>query len=122
MWLKLPFNASGWQKEDPAFRIFIHNEDQMHFPKIDEIYGSDFIIIKMEEQIRLMQKGQKQENVHFEQNFKLRRTRWKTLDTQKKRCDNTNRPADISECIRHFFERKINCSMGLEGGKPTVKR
>ena len=131
MWLKLPLNISGWQKKEAQFRIFIHNKDQMHFPKIDEIYGSDFIIIKMEEQIKLMQKGQKQENnnnndtqenIHFEQNFKLRRTRWKMLDTEKKRCDNTDRPADTTECIRRFFESKVNCSMGLDGGKPTIKR
>ena len=122
MWLKLPLNISGWQKQDAAFRIFIHNKDQMHFPKIDEVYGSDFILMKMEEQIRLMQKEKKQENVHFIQSFKLRRSRWKSLDTPKKRCDNTDRPAHTTQCIRTFLEGKVNCSMGLEGGRPTVKR
>ena len=131
MWLKLPLNISGWQKEDADFRIFIHNKDQMHFPRIDEIYGSTFIIMKMDEQIRLMKKEKTQENaqkekelenVNFNQNFVLRRTQWKTLDTPRKRCDNTNRPADTTECIRRFLESKANCSMGLEVGKPTVKR
>ena len=92
----------------------------MHFPKIDRVFGSEFISIDLTEKYEeAVNKGWKNQ-VHFEQTFELSRTHWKTLDTPGKRCDDKKAIANTTQCIAHFVENTIGCSMGMDGGNPSV--
>ena len=105
-----------------GFNIFIHNKGQMHFPKVDKIFGSEFISIDMTEKFKQAKKEERFKQVAFRQTFELSRTRWKTLDTPAKRCDDTDASPNTTECITHFVENTIGCSMGMDGSNPSVAK
>ena len=83
----------------------------MIFPKNDLIFGSAYVY-----------KFLKQGN-NFFQAFAITRTRWKTLDTPDKRCDEDRRTeAKTTMCITRSIDKLIGCSMGLSGSDPAAKR
>ena len=60
---------------------------------------------------------------YYDQHFTLTRIRWKTLDSDVKRCDeDTTLKANTTECITHHLEDKIGCSMGLSGSDQKLQR
>ena len=88
----IPWN---WDNE---FSLFVHNKGQMYFPKTDEIFGSHHMSIT----VTKVKKG------YYDQHFTLTRIRWKTLDSDVKRCDeDTTLKANTTECITHHLEDKI---------------
>ena len=103
----IPWN---WDNE---FNLFVHNKGQMYFPKNDEIFGSHHMSIT----VNKVNKG------YYDQHFTLTRIRWKTLDSEFKRCDeDTTLEANTTECITHHLEDKIGCSMGLSGSDQKLQR
>ena len=105
-----------------GFKIFIHNKGQMHFPKVDKIFGSEYISIDMTEKFRQAKKEERFQQVAFRQTYELSRMRWKTLDTPEKRCDDKNMSPNTTECITHFVENSIGCSMGMARGSTSVMK
>ena len=85
----------------------------MYFPKIDEIYGSEFIYLKVDEAMNAA-------NTSYMQSFKMRKTHWKALDTPDKRCDEGYSEANTTHCLTSYLERTVGCSMGLSGGNPHM--
>ena len=81
----------------------------MYFPKIDEIYGSEFIYLRVDEAMHTA-------NTSYVQSFKIRKTHWKALDTPEKRCDEEYSEANTTQCLTSYLERTVGCSMGISGG------
>ena len=96
--------------------IFVHNRDQMYFPKTDAIYGSNFQSVKINQELL------KNNNSLFVMDYSVKRTHWKALDTQDKRCDASNSPGNVTQCVTHYLEYTIGCSMSLAFRDPKVKR
>ena len=99
------------------FMILVHNKGQMHFPKPDNIFGSDYIVLDIAEIIR----KEKLNETGLYQYFELERTFWKSLDIPEKRCDLEN-TALTTKCITSFLEQNIGCSMGLAESDTDVER
>ena len=99
------------------FMILVHNKGQMHFPKPDNIFGSDYVIVD----IRDILLEEKLNDTGLYQYFELERTFWKSLDTPEKRCDMKN-TVNTTKCMTNFLEQTIGCSMGLAEGNPDLER
>ena len=84
----------------------------MYFPKRDEAFGS-FYIYKM---------MAKHEGWMNHQKYRIERTHWKTLNTEKQRCDNENATNNTTKCITRYIEKTIGCSMGMYGTDQDLKR
>ena len=98
---------------DVRFKLFVHNKHQMYFPKDDEIFGSYYNYFDYGP----LKKG------FYQQTFTVSRTRWKTIDISNKRCDaDTHFEPNTTECITHYLEEKIGCSMGLKSSNKNVDR
>ena len=95
------------------YYIFIHNKDQMYFPKIDQIYGSYYFYLDFSEMENYSCLGKQ---------YTLLRTHWKNLDKDRNRCDERNTEAQTTNCITQFLEQNVKCSMGLKGGSIDIKR
>ena len=80
----------------------------MYIPKQDEAFGSFCIY-------RMMTK-------HEGKIYRIERTRWKTLNTEKQRCDNENATNNTTKCITRYIEETIGCSMGMYGRDQDLKR
>ena len=89
----------------------------MYFPKPDNIFGSDYMILDIAE---IIQKENLNETGLY-QYFELQRTFWKSLDTPEKKCDMKNKGL-TTKCITNFLEQTIGCSMGLAESDPGVER
>ena len=95
------------------YYIFIHNKDQMYLPKIDQIFGSYYVLLEIPE---------KRRGTCNAQGYKLGRTHWKTLDKESNRCDERKTTAKTTECITQYLEQNLNCSVGLQGNNKKIKR
>ena len=99
------------------FLIFVHNKGQMYFPKLDNIFGSDFLILDIAE---IIQKKNLNKTGLY-QYLKLERIFWKSLDAPEKKCDRKNKGL-TTKCITNYLEQSIGCSMGLAESNPAVER
>ena len=86
----------------------MHNKDQMYFPKSDEIYGSNYQLIKINEE--LVKKNVSQ----FHMDYFVKMTHWKALDTPNKRCDASNSAGQVTPCITSYLENTMS--------DPKIKR
>ena len=100
--------------------LFIHNQDQMYFPKIDNIFGSDGKFIQLDR--ARMEAKPKGMGYLISQSWKIKKTHWKALDTASKRCTRDDTKAKTTKCLTHFLEHKIGCSVGLPLGDNQVRR
>ena len=101
-----------------SFRVYVHNKGQMLFPRRDNIFGSHSYALDWDpEEVTI----KNQKFISFRQHFELERTRSKTIDTPKRRCDAENK-AKTTECIAKFLEDSIGCSMGLAGSRSEAER
>ena len=110
--IELPENSS----HASYIAIFVHNKDQMYIPKSDEIFGSTFQSIKINEELL------KNNDSYFLMDYKVKRTHWKALDIQSKRCDPSNSPGNATQCITSYLENTIGCSMNLALSDPKMNR
>ena len=94
----------------------MHNKDQMYVPKSDEIYGSTFQSIKINEE--LVKKNVSQ----FHMDYRVTRKRWKALDTPNKRCDASNSAGQVTPCIKSYLENTLGCFMNFALSDPKLKR
>ena len=83
----------------------------MYFPKLDEIYGSEHIYLRVDKTI---------EHQIYYQAYKMTKTHWKALDTPDKRCDDSYSEANTTQCITRYLEHTIGCSMGLAGSDKQI--
>ena len=109
--MKLLFNVL-W--DNFGLYIFIHNKDQMYFPKIDRIFGSDFIYIQVAKPNGT--------GYFIMQHYNMAKTHWKALDNPLKRCRSDNNKANTTQCLTQFLEHNIGCSIGLAKSDTQVKR
>ena len=98
MYLPVPKEYESW-----GYFAFIHNKNQMYFPKVDGIYGSDLIFITFAD----IKTG------CLNQAHKIEKTHWNALDTPSKRCDPSSSGAKTTECLTRYLEHTIGCSMGM---------
>ena len=84
----------------------------MYFPKVDEIYGSDLIYLKVDKPLNL--------TTIYHQTYKMTKTHWKAVDTPDKRCDDSDSEANTTQCITSYLEHKIGCSVGLAGSDKEI--
>ena len=115
--MKLEFNVL---MDNFGLFVYIHNKDQMYFPKIDRIFGSDFIHLKINS-LRMKAKPNGTGYI-IEQYYAMAKTHWKALDTPLKRCRSDNVKANTTQCLTQFLEHKIGCSIGLAKSDAQVKR
>ena len=97
------------------FYIFIYNKDQMYLPKIDQVFGSYYLLLRIPQ--KYIGTGH-----CLAQEYKLGRTHWKTLDKESNRCDEVKTEAKTTECITRYMEKNLKCSMGLQGSDGKIKR
>ena len=97
--------------------IFLHNKDQMYFPKLDETYGSSVQTIKFKKELI-----EKNASSMFMMDYQVKMTHWKALDTEEKRCDNSNSAGNVTGCIAKYIEKEIGCSMNLALSDLNVER
>ena len=95
-----------------AFFFFIHNKGQMYIPKQDEAFGSFYFYITMITRPKY----------HGEQKYRIERTHYKTLRTEKQRCDDRVDVANTTTCITQYIEQTVGCSIGMYGTESTVQR
>ena len=88
----------------------------MYFPKSDEIYGSNFKSIKINEELLKNNVSQ------FLMDYDVKRTHWKALDTQNKRCDSSNSQGNTTQCVTNYLENNIGCSINIALGNSILKR
>ena len=94
------------------FAFFIHNRDQMYLPRQDQLFGSYYFPVGMPTD----------KEVFTIASYELERTHWKTLNTEKDRCDETDSEANTTKCITQFLEQSVGCSMGSYGADPSMER
>ena len=114
--IKIHFNIIG---EDFGLYIFLHNKDQMYVPKINRVFGSEFMYLKVDS---ALMKEKSNPGYYVHQNYKMTQTQYKALDTPLKRCTYDNKEANTTRCLTHFLEQRIGCSMGLARSDPKVAR
>ena len=112
----LSFNVPEEKKPFGLF-LFIHNKDQMYFPKIDKIFGSEGKFVQLDMKTKQEGTGQL-----ISQYYAIQKTHWKALDTPLKRCRTDNVKANTTQCLTHFLEHKIGCSVSLSGSDSQIKR
>ena len=96
------------EKENGVY-IFVHNKEQMIFPKFDGIYGSAYL------GKTVLTQG------HYSQTFSISRTHWKTLSNENKVCDeDLDKEANLTSCYTRYLEDTIGCSMGMLGSNDEV--
>ena len=86
--------------------ILLHNRDQIYVPKMDEIYGSELIVLDLTPEMR-------KAGTTAVKNYNLKRTHVKSLDNPTRRCDSNGSKANVTQCITRYLEQMIGCSMGL---------
>ena len=86
-------------------------------PKIDKIFGSDLIHMKVDESQR-----KSMASAYYLQYYKIMMTQWKALDSPTKRCDNDATEPNTTLCLTRYLEHEIGCSMGLAGNDPEITR
>ena len=96
--------------------LFVHNKNQMYFPKVDETFGSNFKSIKIKKEMV------ERNDSLFLVDYNLKMTRWKSMDTPNKRCDTSNSAASTTGCITKYVESTISCSMNLALGDSKLER
>ena len=82
----------------------------MFQPRADKIFGSDYTILEIEEQIK-ERLGNGTDTLYY-QYYEFARTHWKTLDTPEKRCNSENK-YNATKCITRFLENSMGCSMNM---------
>ena len=87
----------------------------MYFPKLDEIYGSSPHTIKIKKELI-----ERNASV-FIMDYEVKMMHWKALDTEDKRCDNSN-SGNVTGCIAKYIEKEIGCSMNLALSDLNVER
>ena len=98
------------EKENSVY-IFVHNKEQMIFPKFDGIYGSAYLAKTT------LNKWT------YAQTFSVSRTHWKTLSNENRVCDeDLDTEANLTSCYTRYLENTIGCSMGLLGSNDEVPR
>ena len=115
--MKLLFNVP-W--DNFGLYVFIHNKDQMYFPKMDRIFGSDFIYIEVDNP-RMKAKPNGTGYI-IKQHYNMAKTHWKAMDTPLKRCRSNKFTANTTQCLTQFLEHNIGCSIGLARSDTQVKR
>ena len=108
------FNISN---EDFSLYFFLHNKDQMYFPKINGVFGSDFTYLKLDRS-RLKDRN----TTGFYTFYTMKQTQWKELDTPRKRCKVGSAVANTTRCITQYLEDKVGCSMGIARSDPQLRR
>ena len=91
----------------------------MYMPKINRVFGSEFMYLKVDS---ALMKEKSNPGNHVYQYYKMTQTQWKALDTPQKRCTYDNKEANTTQCLTHFLEHRIGCSMGLARSDPKVAR
>ena len=99
--------------------IFMHDKGHMFQPRADKIFGSDYILMEMQEQIA-ERTGNGTDTLYY-QYHEFGRTHWKSLDTPEKRCDSENK-YNATKCITHFLESSMGCSMSMAESDREMKR
>ena len=110
-----PLIAIRIPEDHYKFLFFVHNKDQMYFPRRDEAFGSFFFS-------KRFPSPSAYEKRTYVQNYRLDRTRWKTLSTKYNRCDEGTSIVTTTTCITQYLEHTIGCSMGLHGNEQNLKR
>ena len=100
--------------------FFIHNKDQMYFPKIDKIFGSYGKLVQLDGG-RMRAKPQGTGYLVI-QPFEIQKTHWKALDTASKRCRGDSNKANTTGCLTQYLEQTIGCSIGLPQSDKQVRR
>ena len=66
-----------------GLNVFMHNKDQMYIPKIDKIFGSEFLSLQVDS--ARMKKAKEQGTAyHISTVYNMAKTHWKSLDTHLK--------------------------------------
>ena len=89
----------------------------MYPPKIDKIFGSDLIHLKVDDSLRKVKAS-----AYYHQSYKIMMTQWKALDSPTKRCNNDATEPNTTLCLTQYLEHEIGCSMGLAGSGPEIIR
>ena len=110
----LHFNT---HEDDFSLYLFLHNKDQMYMPKLNGVFGSDFMYLKVG---KARMRDGNSTGIHAF--YKMKQTLWKALDTPQKRCINNNKKANTTQCLTMYLEDKIGCSMGLARSDKNVER
>ena len=84
----------------------------MYFVKKNNPFGSYYFYLEMPND----------REVKWYTSYQLERTRWKTLNTENERCDDTDSDPNMTKCITGYLERSVGCSMGLHGTDPDMER
>ena len=79
---------------------------------MDEIYGSELILLKVDDA--------PPNHKVYHQSYKFRKTYWKALDTPEKRCDESSLEANTTQCITRYLEQTVGCSLGLAGSDKQI--
>ena len=109
MWIKLSIpNDLQW------YHITVHNMNQMYLPETDQVFGSYYFYLKIPKPHK--------NGTCLIRDYELTRTRWKTLDKQRNRCDAGEAEAKTTHCITNHLENALNCSIGLQGSNVEIKR
>ena len=98
-----------------VYWILLSNKNQL-FHNTKQLFGSADFMLDMS---GIM--GTTKAN-HFIQGWKIRRARWKLLDTPSKRCDMSNTEANTTRCLTQYMEETVGCSMGLARSDPALER
>ena len=105
-----------------GLQIFIHNRDQMYFPKMDKIFGSDYMSLQVDS-ARVKRGINEGKNFYIMTTYKVAKTHWKAMDTNNKRCISHNYDeGNTTKCITEFLENKVACTVGLPGSNSKIKR
>ena len=100
--------------------VFMHNKDQMYVPKMDKIFGSEFIALQVDSaRMKAKKSGTEYQIITV---YNLAKTHWKALNTPHKRCRSENIEANTTKCIVQFLENRIGCSLGLAKSNSKDKR
>ena len=98
-----------------SIHILLYNKDQIYIPKADNVYGSEYILLSVSEEMRPA-------GTFGLQPYKIKRTHVKVLDTPTKRCDGDDSKTQITQCITSYLENTIGCSMSLLRSDEKVAR
>ena len=119
IYLNLPPNGKEF-----LYHLTVGNRNhRARFGKSDTIYGSDYIVLEIKKDVMKKIQYESTTNTSYSR-LRLERTHWKTLSTDKKRCDEsmTTSNANTTQCIIKHVEDSFGCSMGISGSSSDIER
>ena len=97
---------SLWLRDVFQYRVFVYNPNQMFLPNMDRVFGSHFL--------KIVRPGSSYKKNHY-QEYDISRTHWKSMDRTEFRCNSHINKENTTKCLAEYLEKKIGCSMGLQG-------